>query len=78
MTTWGGDNLFLLTVPFHSPTLKEVRTGIQGGIWKQELKQKPWNCIIYRLAPCGLLSLLFYFFKKFIYFMCVLASFVST
>jgi hypothetical protein len=38
--------------------MKEVRTGTQAGIWRQQkLLQKPGKGATYWLAPCGLLSL---------------------
>lgn len=32
----------------------------RAGIWKQKLVQRPWRDAAYELAPCGLLSLLYY------------------
>jgi hypothetical protein len=50
------EDLFQLTVPYHSPPLRIFRVGI----WRQELMQKPWRRAVYWLAPHDLLSLLSY------------------
>jgi hypothetical protein len=56
-----GEKRIYLTLPYHSSSLKEVRTRAQAGQGPgQELMQRPWRDAAYWLAPHGLLSLLSY------------------
>jgi hypothetical protein len=56
---------FQLLLLHHTPLTqkeKEKKSGqeLRTGIWRQELKQRPWRSVAYWLAPPGLLSLLFF------------------
>jgi hypothetical protein len=53
--TRAGKGLFQLTVVVHQEGLE-----LEAGIWRQELKLRPWRDAAYCLAPRGLLSLLSY------------------
>ena len=56
----GRKGFIQLTFPHCCSSLKEVRTGTQKQVRKQELMQRPWRDVPYWLASSGFPSLLSY------------------
>ena len=54
---WGGGEKGFFHTQFHLPVHHQKS---EGGAWRQELIQKPWEDAAYRLAPRGFFSVLSY------------------
>lgn len=52
---------FVLQLPGHNPSLREVRTGVQAGTWEQKLDEGPQRSIAYWFAYVCFSDLLSYF-----------------